>query len=91
MLAIEEVLLAFRSRACVDVPKVRVCRINTTLSVPKMLLGVLLRLVLLGLTAEAIGPVVSNNEWTPVVNSQRVYLSEETLAKYRQQESAQQR
>jgi len=35
---------------------------------------------------EAIGPVVSNNEWTPVVNSQRVYLSPEVLAKYRQQE-----
>jgi len=35
---------------------------------------------------EAIGPVVSNNEWTPVVNSQRVYLSPEVLAKYRKEE-----
>jgi len=35
---------------------------------------------------EAVGPTVSNNEWTPVVNSQRVYLSPEVLAKYRQEE-----
>ena len=36
---------------------------------------------------ETIRPVVSNNEWTPVTNSQRVYLSPEVLAKYRQQEA----
>ena len=36
----------------------------------------------------AIRPVVSNNEWTPVTNSQRVYLSPEVLAKYRAQEAA---
>merc|ERR1712018_966364 len=37
---------------------------------------------------ETIQPVVSNNEWTPVTNSQRVYLSPEVLAKYRAQEAA---
>merc|ERR1712001_31565 len=36
---------------------------------------------------ETIRPVVSNNEWTPVTNSQRVYLSPEVLARYRQQEA----
>merc|ERR1711953_1322540 len=36
---------------------------------------------------EAVRPVVSNNEWTPVTNSQRVYLSPEVLARYRQQEA----
>merc|ERR1712018_519239 len=36
---------------------------------------------------ETIRPVVSNNEWTPVTNSQRVYLSPEVLAKYREQEA----
>merc|ERR1711953_156069 len=35
---------------------------------------------------EAVGPVVSNNQWTPVVNSRRVYLSPEVLAKYKQEE-----
>ena len=53
----------------------------------KMLFGSVL-IVYTGLiyNIEAIGPVVSNNELTPVVNSQRVYLSPEVLAKYRQQE-----
>lgn len=52
-----------------------------------MLVGVVL-VVLSGLVCniEAIRPVVSNNEWTPVVNSQRVYLAPDVLAKYRQQE-----
>merc|ERR1712045_651512 len=36
---------------------------------------------------EAVRPVVSNNEWTPATNSQRVYLSPEVLARYRQQEA----
>jgi len=53
-----------------------------------MLFGSVLVVTFTGLICniEAIGPVVSNNEWTPVVNSQRVYLSPEVLAKYRQQE-----
>jgi len=61
-----------------------------------MLFGSAVLLVYTGLiwNIEAIGPVVSNNEWTPVVNSQRVYLSPEVLAKYRQaerEETAQER
>ena len=44
-------------------------------------------LVICGLSGlEAVGPVVSNNQWTPVVNSRRVYLSPEVLAKYKQEE-----
>ena len=44
-------------------------------------------LVISGLSGlEAVGPVVSNNQWTPVVNSRRVYLSPEVLAKYKQEE-----
>ena len=52
-----------------------------------MLLPPLALLVICGLNGlEAVGPVVSNNQWTPVVNSRRVYLSPEVLAKYRQEE-----
>lgn len=37
-----------------------------------------------------VGPVVSNNEWTPVVNSRRVYIDPQVLAKYRQQDKDEQ-
>ena len=66
--------------------KVRVgSKLGNTFST-KMLFRSVLVVTGLIYNIEAIGPVVSNNEWTPVVNSQRVYLSPEVLAKYRQQD-----
>ena len=52
-----------------------------------MLFRAILFIGLVSSSIEAVRPVVSNNEWTPVTNSQRVYLSPEVLAKYRQQEA----
>merc|ERR1712018_56432 len=67
-------------------PKVRVHRSGNTFSTKMLLFGSVLIVTSLICNIEAIGPVVSNNEWTPVVNSQRVYLSPEVLAKYRDEE-----
>merc|ERR1711997_888265 len=55
-------------------------------STKMLLFGSVLLVTGLICNIEAVGPTVSNNEWTPVVNSQRVYLSPEVLAKYRQEE-----
>ena len=52
-----------------------------------MLFRAILFIGLVSSSIEAVRPVVSNNEWTPVTNSQRVYLSPEVLARYRQQEA----
>jgi len=59
---------------------------NTFFSTKMLLFGSVLVVTGLICSIEAIGPITSNNEWTPVVNSQRVYLSPEVLAKYRQEE-----
>ena len=67
-------------------PKVRVHRSGNTFSTKMLLFGSVLLVTGLICNIEAVGPTVSNNEWTPVVNSQRVYLSPEVLAKYRQEE-----
>merc|ERR1712045_362985 len=52
-----------------------------------MLFRAILFIGLVSSSIEAVRPVVSNNEWTPATNSQRVYLSPEVLARYRQQEA----
>merc|ERR1711899_679822 len=67
-------------------PKVRVHRSGNTFSTKMLLFGSVLLVTGLICNIEAVGPTVSNNEWTPVVNSQRVYLSPEVLAKYRDEE-----
>merc|ERR1712018_658677 len=67
-------------------PKVRVHRSGNTFSTKMLLFGSVLLVTGLICNIEAVGPTVSNNEWTPVVNSQRVYLSPEVLAKYRKEE-----
>lgn len=64
----------------------RVHRSGNTFSTKMLLFGSVLLVTGLICNIEAVGPTVSNNEWTPVVNSQRVYLSPEVLAKYRDEE-----
>ena len=69
-------------------PKVRVGRAGNTFSTKMLFRALLICGSLFLCYVEAVGPVVSNNEWTPVVNSRRVYLSPEVLEKYRQEEAS---
>ena len=64
----------------------RVHRSGNTFSTKMLLFGSVLLVTGLICNIEAVGPTVSNNEWTPVVNSQRVYLSPEVFAKHRDEE-----